>query len=200
MGTTTIRRAVCLVVAMGCALLLGGCGGTTTPAPTTPAPTTPAATAPNTSPPVLPPTPAPSATASGPMTGDELVWLEAINGLLMKSQKVLGGSPCCETKAQMRALEDGMRGCTRELARLGLPSDRLQPVYKLAQKGCAQYDRAAECFATAAEIGAPVSGTSEERKFNDAIDCAFAAPNRGAILLADSVEKGSEIKNAVVEQ
>jgi hypothetical protein len=73
MGTTTIRRAVCLVVAMGCALLLGGCGGTTTPAPTTPA-----ATAPNTSPPVLPPTPAPSATASGPMTGDELVWLEAI--------------------------------------------------------------------------------------------------------------------------
>ena len=74
----------------------------------------------------------------------------------------------------MRALEDGMRGCTRELARLGVPSDRLQPVYKLAQKGCAQYDKAAECFATAAEIGAPVSGTSEERKFNDAIDCAFS--------------------------
>jgi len=73
MGTTTIRRAVCLVVAMGCALLLGGCGGTTTPA----------ATAPSTSTPALPPTPAPSATASGPMTGDELVWLEAINGLLM---------------------------------------------------------------------------------------------------------------------
>ena len=191
MGTTTIRRTVCLVVAMGCALLLGGCGGTTTPAPTTPA-----AIAPSTSTLALPPTPAPSATASGPMTGDELVWLEAINGLLMKSQKVLGGSPCCETKAQMRALEDGMRGCTRELARLGLPSDRLQPVYKLAQKGCAQYDKAAECFATAAEIGAPVSGTSEERKFNDAIDCAFSAPNRGAILLADAVEKGSEIKNA----
>ena len=127
------------------------------------------------------------------MTGDELVWLEAINGLLMK---VLDGSPCCETKAQMRALEDGMRGCTRELARVGLPSDRLQPVYKLAQKGCAQYDKAAECFATAAEIGAPVSGTSEERKFNDAIDCAFSAPNRGGSLLADAVEKGYEIKNA----
>jgi hypothetical protein len=58
------------------------------------------------------------------------------------------------------------------LARLGRPSDRLQPVYKLAQKGCAQYDKAAECIATAAEIGAPVSGTSEERKFTDAIDCA----------------------------
>jgi hypothetical protein len=68
MGTTTIRRAVCLVVAMGCALLLGGCGGTTTPAPTTPA------TAPSTSTPALPTTPAPSATAPGPMTGNELVW------------------------------------------------------------------------------------------------------------------------------
>ena len=89
-----------------------------------------------------------------------------------------------------------MRGCTRELARLGLSSDRLQPVYKLAQKGCAQYDKAAECIATAAEIGAPVSGTSEERKFTDPIDCAFSATNRGASLLADAVEKGSEIKNA----
>jgi hypothetical protein len=57
-----------------------------------------------------------------------------------------------------------------------------------------QYDKAADCFATAAEIGAPVSGTSEERKFNDAIDCAFSAPNRGAILLVDAVEKGYEIK------
>jgi hypothetical protein len=86
-----------------------------------------------------------------------------------------------------------------ELARLGSPSDRLQPVYDLAQKGCAQYDESAACFATAAEIGAPVAGTSEERKFQDAIDCGFAAPGKGSKLLADAEIKGFEIKEGAGE-
>ncbi len=138
----------------------------------------------------------PSAAASGrPMTGDELVWLEAINKLHTDGNWFLG-LPCCVTTAQMRAIEEEMRGCTRELARLGLPTDRLLPVYKLAQKGCAEYDKAAECMATAATIGAPLVGTSAERKSGEALDCAFSAPYEGASLLADAVERGFEIKAA----
>jgi hypothetical protein len=138
----------------------------------------------------------PSAAASGrPMTGDELVWLEAINELHTDGNWFLG-LPCCVTTAQMRAIEEEMRGCTRELARLGLPTERLQPVYKLAQKGCAEYDKAAECMATAAKIGAPPAGTSAERKSGEALDCAFSAPTEGASLLADAVDRGFEIKAA----
>ena len=63
-------------------------------------------------------------------------------------------------------------------------------------------DTCARCPETSHErrawdsIGAPVAGTSEEREFNDALDCAFSAPNRGTSLLADAVEKGNQIKNA----
>jgi len=122
--------------------------------------------------------------------------LEAIESLLTNIQNAVGGLPCCKTVAEMRALEDQMRGCGRELARLGSPTDRLQPVNVLVQQACAKYDKAAECFATAATIGTPVAGTDGERTFNEALDCGFSAPNEGSSLLADAVAKGFQIKDA----
>jgi hypothetical protein len=65
--------------------------------------------------------------------------------------------------------------------RLGAPTQRLQPVYKLARSGCAQDDKAATCFATAASIGIPIAGSSQERRLNQAIDCGFAAPGKGSV-------------------
>jgi hypothetical protein len=111
-----------------------------------------------------------------------------------KIDTVLVNSPSNLTSATMRATANDLRGCTRELARLGPPTARLQPVYKLAKSGCAQYDKAATCFATAAAIGIPVAGTAEERRFNQAVDCGFKTPEKGSLLLAQAEGKGFEIK------
>jgi len=102
-------------------------------------------------------------------------------------------APTNLTSASMGPIATKLRGCSRELARLGTPTERLQPVYKLAKSGCAQYDKAAECFATAARIGV-ITGATEERRFNQALDCAFAAPSKGSELLANAEGKGFEIK------
>ena len=133
-------------------------------------------------------------TTLGAMTGDELVWLEGIRKLHTKADKVLSDAPSSMTSSTMGTLAAKMRSCSRELARLGAPTERLRPVYKLAKQGCAQYDKAAGCFATAASIGAPLAGTAEERRFNQALDCGFAAPGKGSLLLANAEAKGFEIK------
>jgi hypothetical protein len=132
------------------------------------------------------------------MTGAELVWLEAISALHKKADKILHDSPSHLTPGALRTLAERLRGCTRELVRLGFPSRRLQPVYDLAKRGCAKYGEAAKCFDTAASVGIPVDGTAAERRFDEAIDCGFAAPGRGSGLLAEAEMKGIEIKEAAI--
>jgi len=187
MPAITSHRAAFLIVAIVCALLVGGCGGQSATSTTASAPSTSTLTTATT---------AAATTVSGPMTGKELVWLEAIGRLHTKIDKVLTDSPSDMTSATMGAMANDLRGCSRELARLGIPTDRLQPVYKLAKSGCAQYDKAANCFATAASIGAPLAGTAEERRFNQALDCGFKTPGKGSLLLAKAEVKGFEIKEA----
>jgi hypothetical protein len=186
MSLSTSPRTACLTVAALCALLVTGCGGkkATSTAASTPSTTTLAATT----------TTVAITNTTGPMTGKELVWLEAIGKLHKKIDTVLTNAPSNLTSATMSKTANDLRGCSRELARLGLPTARLQPVYKLATSGCAQYDKAADCFATAAGIGIPVAGTAEERKFNQAVDCGFKTPEKGSLLLAQAEGKGFEIK------
>jgi hypothetical protein len=185
MPATIGRRGTRLAVAVAVVLLVVGCGGesgmstaASTPSPSTAAPTTVAATT----------------STVGPMTGEELVWLEGIGKLHTRADKVLTDAPSNMTPSALGTLATKMRGCGRELARLGAPSERLAPVYKLAKSGCAQYDKAAKCFATAASIGIPIAGTVQERRLNQAIDCGFAAPGKGSALLAEAEAKGFEIK------
>ncbi len=187
MPPSTSRRTVCLAVAVICALLGSGCGGKKTATST-------AASTPSTTTLVAATTIAATTTTAGPMTGKELVWLEAISRLHRKIDQVLTNSPSNLTSATMGAIANDLRGCSRELARLGPLTERLQPVYKLAKSGCAQYDKAAKCFATAASIGAPMAGTAEERTFNQALDCGFHTPEKGSLLLAEAEEKSFEIK------
>ena len=179
-------RAVHLAIAVVCACLLAsGCSGRTA--------TSTASTASTST--LAPTTTKAAGAVSGPMTGEELVWLEAIGRLHKKIDKVLVESPSEMTKATLTSLANQLRGCSRELARLAAPSARLEPVYKLVKSGCAQYDKAAACFATAARIGAPIAGTAEERTFNQSIDCGFAAPGQGSRLLAEAEAKGFDIKD-----
>jgi len=71
------------------------------------------------------------------------------------------------TRATMVALGSALGECSRELARIGSPTERLQPVHALVAQACAQYDEGAQCLDTAAgasdESGAVVVGTPEER-------------------------------------
>ena len=87
-----------------------------------------------------------------------------------------------------------MHGCRRGLARLGVPSKRLLPVYSLAGRGCAAYEKGAACFAAAAKIPMPVQSDADYRKLTQAMDCGFAAAGPGSKLLAQAEVKGAEIK------
>jgi hypothetical protein len=185
MPATAGRRWAGLAVAAAGALLVVGCGGQSG---TSTAASTPSSLATTTT--------AATATTAGSLTGEELLWLEAIRKLHTKTDKVLTDAPSNMTSSALGTLSTKMRGCSRELARLGAPTERLQPVHKLARNGCAQYDKAAKCFATAASIGIPIAGTSQERRLNQAIECGFAAPGKGSALLAEAEAKGFEIKEA----
>jgi hypothetical protein len=101
------------------------------------------------------------------------------------------------TIAGMLKLADSLRSCTRELARGGSPSDRLQPVYALVKKACKEYDKGAACFTTAARIGYPIAGTPAVKTQEKAFDCGFAAQGKGAVVLAEAEAKGDEIKTEV---
>jgi hypothetical protein len=187
MPATICRRGARLAVAAVVALLVAGCGGgdpSTSTAASTPSSSSLATTT----------AAAATTTTAGALSGEELVWLEGIRKLHTKADKILTDAPSNMTPSAMGTLATKMRSCSRELARLGTPTQRLRPVYTLAKRGCAQYDKAATCFATAASIGIPIAGTVQERRLNQAIDCGFAAPGKGSALLAEAEIKGFEIK------
>ena len=149
----------------------------------TPTATTPTATTPATA-------------ITGPMTGQELLWLQAVEQLLPKMNNVFTNAPTNLTSSALASLAHQVRGCSRELARIGSPpSTRLQPVYQLVQQACQAYDKGAQCFEDAARIGIP-SSPAAERKFEQKVDCGFAASGTGSEPLARAQIKASEIKAA----
>jgi hypothetical protein len=181
----TSRRAACLVVAVVGALLVAGCADQT---PTT----STAASQPSTTSTTV----APTTTTVPPMTAKELAWLKAIPKVRTKIDKIMEATSNITISA-MRKLATSLRSCSRELARGGAPSDRLQPVYALVKKGCMEYDKGAVCFTTAARIGIPFAGSAEDRKQTKAIQCGFDASGKGGIPLLDAENKGAEIKAEV---
>jgi len=181
----TSRRAACLAVAVVGALLVAGCADQT---PTT----SPAASQPSTTSTTV----APTTTTVPPLTAKELAWLNAIPKVRTKIEKTIETTSNLTISA-MRKLANSLRSCSRELARGGAPSDRLQPVYALVEKGCKEYDKGAVCFTTAARIGIPIGGSAEDRKQTKAIQCGFDASGKGGIPLLDAENKGDEIKAEV---
>jgi hypothetical protein len=105
-------RRVVAVVSVVLAVPVTGCGGQSDPGGASelnPSGSVPATTAPAT-------------TAPGPMTADELVWLEAVDRLVPKMNKVFTDSPSELTPSALQFLAKQVRGCSHELARIGTPS------------------------------------------------------------------------------
>jgi len=174
---STARLAVLLV------LLVSGCGGQSNESTASGQSTTSTTVAPTTTVP--------------PLTAEELAWLKAVRTLHKKMDKALQQSVTL-TRAKMTSYATTLRGCSRELTRIGSPTDRLQPVHVIVKKACRTYDKGAKCWATAASVsmadGGVIAGTSEERIQNRAIECGGAAIGNGSNLLADAEAKGEEIK------
>jgi hypothetical protein len=185
----TSRRAAWLAVAVVGAALVAGCGGGTT--------TSTAAPPPSAS------TLEPTTTTIPPLTGEEVAWLNGLTKLketLQKKKEKIGAAATTGlTRPLMVLLGKTLGGCSRELARLGAPSDRLQPVYALATKACQQLGKAARCQATMASLsdasgGGPPLGSPQERSWMRAGDCANAAEQKGTELLEDADAKSTEIQ------
>jgi hypothetical protein len=187
MPASTRRPAARLTVTVLLVLLVGGCGGKTA--------TSTAATQPNTT---TATTVAPTTTTVPPMTAKEVAWLNAIRKLHKKIDKPFLPSNLNMTRSKMVELGNALGACSRELRRIGSPSDRLQPVNVVVKKACRTYDKGAQCFATAARVsdasGAVLAGSPEERTQQRAMDCGFAAQGNGGNLLDEA-----EAKAAVIE-
>jgi hypothetical protein len=129
----------------------------------------------------------------------ELAWLNAITNLHAKIDKPFLASEINLTQATMVSLGRVLGECSRELARIGSPTERLQPAYALIAEACARYDEGAKCFDTAASVsdqsGAVVAGTPEEQTQTNALDCGFAAQGDGGNLLTEAEARGNEIIN-----
>jgi len=180
---STARLAILVLLVM----LAGGCAdeGTTSSGAsqaTTAAPTT---------------TVAATTTTVPPMTAEELAWLKAVTTLHKKIDKVTQQSATL-TRAKMTSYASTLRACSRELARIGSPSDRLQSVHVIVKKACRTFDKGAKCWATAASVsmadGGVVAGTPAERTQRKGIECGSEAQGNGLNLLAEAKAKGEEIK------
>jgi hypothetical protein len=188
MFTVTGRFATLLIPLITGALLSGGCTGGTVESTDEASPAAGLA-------PTSDLTPTSASAERGPLTGEELLWLQGVEQLLPKMNKVFVDSPTDMTPAALRSLANQARGCSRELARLGPPSARLQPVEALVRQACQEYDKGAKCFESAARLGTP-SSSSEVRKLEQQINCGFAAAESGGKPLAEAQIKAQEVRAA----
>ena len=188
MRNTTVRRPARLLITVVLALLASGCGGHTAKPAATPSPSPSTSTSTSTSTP-SPTTPAATTSASRPLTDEERAWLRAITKLHQNIDKVfLQEGSVTVTPSTLRSWETTMRSCSKELTRLGSPSERLQPVLVLVQKACKQFDKGAACFAEAARDLNSASKTVEQK-----LTCGSNAEGDGSNLLGEAEAKGKEI-------
>jgi hypothetical protein len=187
MPANSSRAAARLAVTVLLVLLVGGCAGQTDDS-------TSAGQATSTS-----TTVAPTTTTIPPLTAEELAWLKGLSGVRTKVEKSFqaGGSGTV-TRAIMVAWGNEMAAWSRQLRRLGAPSDRLQPVYTLVRKVIRTYDKGAKCYARAARVVSADGGydpsTPAGPIAREGIDCGGAAQGNGANLLYKADAKGDEFK------
>jgi hypothetical protein len=186
MPASTNRSAVRLVVPVLLALLVGGCGGDSASPAAAPATTT-ATTA------------APTTTTVPPLDAKELAWLKGVSAVRAKVEKSFKAKGSVQvTRAVLVESGNQLAAWSRQLRRLGTPSDRLQPASTLVRRVIRTYDTGAKCYARAAGAvsasGGVVVGTPEERIFNEAFDCGGAAEGNGTNLLYKADAKGKELK------
>jgi hypothetical protein len=184
MSSTTGRSAIRLATMILLAVLVGGCGGDSA-SPTT----TPVTTA----------TTAASTTTIPLLDAEEVAWLKGISAVrtnVERSLQAMGSGQV--TRAIMREHSRELAAWSRQLRRLGAPTDRLQPAYTIVKRVIWTYDTGAECFATAAggvsASGAVAASTPDIQMVAKAMDCAGAAHRNGTILLYEADAKGDDLK------
>ena len=185
MPANSSRSAARLAVSILLVLLVSGCAGQADKPTAAGQATTSTTVAPTTTVPRL--------------TAQELAWLKAVTRLQQRMEKAFEKQSGMRlTRAKMTEYANAMRSCSRELARMGSPSDRLEPVYVMVKKACRTFDKGAKCWATAASVsmgsGGVITGTPQERTQGRAIDCAGAAEGNGINLLIQADYKGELIK------
>jgi hypothetical protein len=186
MPSNTGRSANRLATLTLLTLLASGCGGDSA-SPTAASATTTATTA------------APTTTTIPPLDAKELAWLKGVSAVRTKVEKSFQTQgPGTVTRAIMVESSREMAAWSRQLRRLGTPSDRLQPAYALVRRVIRTYDKGAKCYARAAgassESGSVVAGTPQERIAREGLDCGGAAQGNGANLLYKADAKGDELK------
>jgi hypothetical protein len=162
-------------------MCLAGCNGSSSTPPAGPASHS-AAPSPSAS-------ASPSAARTGPLTGPELLWLQAISREQMKINNALGKEPATPTKAQMLTVASVLRGCTTTINRLGRPGNpRLLPVYEPMVKACAQFAKAAKCQTTLAV-------SQDYGQVNEAAACMSATTSTGGMEMAAASEAIFNLQN-----
>jgi hypothetical protein len=129
------------------------------------------------------------------MIGEELLWIQAVEQLVPKMNNAFMSGPTTLTASALTSLANKVRGCSRELARIGSPSARLQPVYALVKQACREYDKGAKCFEDGARMGIP-SSSAATRELRQKISCGYAASGKGGVPLAGAHTKALEIQTA----
>jgi len=161
------RRNAAMTVAVILALTATACSSPAPTSATTPSASSPAAA---TAEPVANP-------ATGPMTGDELVWIEGLGALHRRMDAILNSTGSSITEATMRAMAKKFANCTKALDRLPPVTDRLQPVHDVASQACKQYEKTAACFAAGK-------------------NCGFTEFSSGSFLFGEAEIKAETIKSA----
>jgi hypothetical protein len=137
---------------------------------------------------------APSNSLSNGLTPAESAWLDKVEKLTATMEKAFEAIPTYLSASALTTAATRLRGCNQELARIGSPSYRLEPVHALAERACAKYEKGAQCFASAARIGIPRAGSAAERKLDSAIRCGFAS-SEASVMLRDAMNTGDEIRS-----
>ena len=131
----------------------------------------------------------PSAALTGPLTGPELLWLQAISREQAKINDALGKEPATPTKAQMLTVASVLRGCTTTINRLGRPGNpRLLPVYEPMVKACAQFSKAAKCQTTLAV-------SQDYGQVNEAATCVSTTTSTAATEMAAASQAIFNLQN-----
>jgi hypothetical protein len=130
-----------------------------------------------------------STAPTGPLTGAELLWLQAVDREQSKINNALGKLPTTPTKAQMLELASVLRGCTTTMTRLGRPTDpRLLPVFEPMMKACAQFAKAAKCQTTLAV-------SNDFAKINRAASCMSATTSTGGMEMVTAEEANLQLQH-----
>jgi hypothetical protein len=193
MSATHSRVVARWVLSLVAAVLVAACGGsaaTSTPGAATSTSSTSSSSTTT--------TPSPTATtpAPVPMTAEELAWLAAIAKLHQNMDKAFRkeGSVTL-TPNLLRSWAKTMLSCSQELARIGPPSARLQPVGALAQQACKIFATGAACYAAVVPVLDSPS-QSARKLVDEKLNCGTNAQGDGSNLLGEAEAKGKEIQLA----